>query len=270
MKTELGSEEYLLDVQKHLDNLLATLHVVNEKLPNSKDDLRMAFSMMVWPIVESGHSLLFLSSGHKLRDSYILARPIFEHVLNMGYFGAKGNSVIRKALNHTQQKSYRDLSREITIKDIKIAVGLKNIEDYPVTDDLRKSIEEFTNKKGFEERSWTGDNIFKKIELISDKYSKEIGLILTANLYFIYRHSSEIIHGTLFGVSFSMGLTRISHEWSKNDDDYRKFVNTRISLIIVNVMLLTYCALEIIHYHYPIPDEIIKAKKIVYDFHDKT
>lgn len=266
---KLGSKEYLEEAQKILDSLLTILFKTNERLPNSNDNLRMAFAMMAWPIIESGLSLLYLSSVYKLRDCYILARPIFEHVLNIGYFGVKGDEAITKAINHYHQKSFRDLYREVTIKDIKVAIGLKNIDAVEKTDNLRQAIEEFTTKKGFEERSWTGDNTFKKIELISDKYGKELGTILTMNLFFIYRHSSEIIHGTLFGVNFSRGLTQMTSEWPTNDDDLKRYTNTNISFVIMNVMLLTYCALEIINFHFPINKDIEKAREMVKKYREK-
>lgn len=268
-KHELGSPEYLKEAQQILDKLISILFIANEKLPNSSDNLRMALSMMAWPIIESGHSMLVLSSMDKQRDCYILARPIFEHVLNMGYFGAKGEETINKSIAHYYQKTFRDLHREIKIKDIKVAIGLKNIEAVHKDDNLRKAIEEFTTKKGFEERSWTGDNIFKKIEIISDTYGKDIGTILTLNLFFIYRHSSEIIHGTMFGVLHARGLTQLSSQWPVNDDKLKKHSNTNISFLLLNVMLLTYCALEIINHHFPIEDDIIKAREMVKKYREE-
>jgi hypothetical protein len=268
-KFELGSDEYLKEAQQILDKLISILFKANEKLPNSSDNLRMAMSVMAWPIIESGHSMLVLSSMDKQRDCYILARPIFEHVLNIGYFGAKGEDAIKKSIDHYYQKTYRDLYREINIKDIKVAIGLNNIEAVHKDDNLRKAIEDFTTKKGFEERSWTGDNTFKKIEIISDKYGKNIGTILTLNLFFIYRHSSEIIHGTMFGVLHTRGLTQLTSQWPENDEKLKKLSNTNISFLLMNVMLLTYCALEIINHHFPIEDDIVKARDLVKEYREE-
>lgn len=266
---ELGSTEYLKEAQQILDKLISLLFKVNDKLPNTSDNLRMALSMMAWPIIESGHSMLVLSSMDKQRDCYILVRPIFEHVLNMGYFGAKGEDTIKKSIDHYYQKSFRDLYREINIKDIKVAIGLKNVEAIEKSDALRQAIEDFTTKKGFEERSWTGDNTFKKIELIAEKYGQNIGTILTLNLFFIYRHSSEIIHGTMFGVLFTRGLTHLTSEWPENDEKLKKLSNTNISFLLMNVMLLTYCALEIINHHFPIDDEIKQAREMVKKYREE-
>jgi hypothetical protein len=194
---------------------------------------------------------------------------LFEHVLNIGYFGVNGESSIIKALQHTHQKSYRDLNREINIKDIKVAIGLKNIENVPVSDELKIALDEFTSQKGFEVRSWTGDNTFKKIELISDKYGKDIGTILTMNLFYIYRHSSEIIHGTLFGTLFSRGMTKLSHEWPENSEELKKYQNTYISFILQNTILMTYCAIKIIDAHYPLNKDFEEIKKIVIAYREK-
>lgn len=266
---KLGSDEYLIEAQVTLDKVLAILWKTNNNLTNPDDDLMMAMWTMAWPIVESGMSLLELSQKQRMRDCYIIARPIFEHVLNIGYFGAKGQDTIIKALQHTHQKSYRDLNREINIKDIRVAIGLKNLDNIQVTDELRHSIDEFTNQKGFEVRSWTGDNTFKKIEIISEKYGKDIGTILTMNLFYIYRHSSEIIHGTVFGTMFSRGMTKLSHEWPENDEQLRKHQNIYISFILQNTILMTYCAAKIIDTHYPMKKDFEQIKKIVITYREK-
>jgi hypothetical protein len=268
-KISLGSHEYLKEAQITLDKVLAALWRANDRAPNIEDDLMMTMWTMAWPIVESGMSLLELSQKQRMRDCFIIARPIFEHVLNIGYFGVNGESSIKKALKHTLQKSYRDLNREINIKDIKVAIGLKNIENVAVSDELKIAIDEFTSQKGFELRSWTGDNTFKKIELISDKYGKDIGTILTMNLFYIYRHSSEIIHGTLFGTLFSRGLTKLSHEWPKNSEEFKKYQNSYISFILQNTILMTYCAIKIIDTHYPLNKDFEEVKKIVIAYREK-
>lgn len=266
---KLGSVEYLKEAMITLDKVLAALWKINEKVPDVKDDLMMTMWTLAWPIVESGMSLLDLSQKQRMRDCYIIARPIFEHVLNIGYFGVNGEESLKKALQHSHQKSYRDLNREINIKDIKVAIGLKNIENVPVSDELKIAIDEFTSKKGFEVRSWTGDNTFKKIEMISDKYGKDVGMILTLNLFYIYRHSSEIIHGTLFGTLFSRGMTKLSNEWPVNSEELKKHQNTYIGFILQNTILMTYCAIKIIDSHYPLGKDFEKIKKIVEDYRKK-
>lgn len=266
---KLGSVEYLKEAMITLDKVLAALWKINEKVPDVKDDLMMTMWTLAWPIVESGMSLLDLSQKQRMRDCYIIARPIFEHVLNIGYFGVNGEESLKKALQHSHQKSYRDLNREINIKDIKVAIGLKNIENVPVSDELKIAINEFTSKKGFEVRSWTGDNTFKKIEMISDKYGKDVGMILTLNLFYIYRHSSEIIHGTLFGTLFSRGMTKLSNEWPVNSEELKKHQNTYVGFILQNTILMTYCAIKIIDSHYPLGKDFEKIKKIVEDYRKK-
>jgi hypothetical protein len=64
----LGSDGYLKEAQITLDKVLATLWRTNEKVPNINDDLMMTMWTMVWPIVESGMSLLELSQKQRMRD----------------------------------------------------------------------------------------------------------------------------------------------------------------------------------------------------------
>jgi hypothetical protein len=253
-KPLLGSNEYLEEAQNALESVLAAFWKINNNLPRIEDDLTMAMSMMAWPVIESGHSMLVLSGMGKLRDCFILARPILEHILNIGYFGAKGTDAVDKALRHSHQKAYRDLKRELTIKDFSITIGLKDIGQFPKPDKLRESLDEFTNEKGFEVRAWTGDSTHKKIEIIGEKYGKEVAMILTINLFYIYRHSSEVIHGTLFGAIYSRGMANLAQGPPINDDQFRRFNNVEISFILINTILLIYCISKMIHAHYPMEE----------------
>lgn len=194
---KLGTKEYLEVVQRTLDNSIRLISKsLNKGLANKKDDVAMSFSLMAGPILDTSHSLLVLSSMGKMRDCYSLSRIIFDHVLNLGYFGAKGEETVKKALQHYHQKAFRDLDRKIEIKDLEFGIGLKDIENAPISEKLKEALEYFTTNKGFEIRSWTGDNVFKKIEIIRDYYGKETGMMLIINLFFIYRHSSVSIRRT--------------------------------------------------------------------------
>ncbi|PJX26932.1 hypothetical protein CAP47_01920 [Psychroflexus sp. S27] len=176
---KLGTEEYLEVAQQTLDKTIRLIaKSVNNGLANTKDDVAMSFSLMVGPILDTSNSLLVLSTMGKMRDCYSLSRIIFDHVLNLGYFGAKGEETVKKALQHYHQKAFRDLDRKIEIKDLAFGIGLKDIDKAPISDKLKEALNYFTSNKGFEIRSWTGDNVFKKIEIIRDYYGKEIGMML--------------------------------------------------------------------------------------------
>ena len=238
------------------------MNTINKSLPK-KEGIAVAFSLLLSRFTESFHSQFILSLNDKMSDCYVVARTIFETALNIGYFSVKGESVVEKAYNHSLQKSYRDLKREVKIKDIQIMIGLQNFEQIPKTDKLKKSIEEFTSKKGYELRTWSEDNIFKKIEVISEKFGKEMELSFSLPFYYIYRHASEIIHGTVFGAMFSFGMTQLRTEWPNTDEEYKNYISNRIRLLIYSSNLLAFAVIEIINSHYENKDIKNKAKGII-------
>lgn len=264
---KLGTEEYLEVAQLTLDKTIRLIaKSVNNGLANTKDDVAMSFSLMVGPILDTSNSLLVLSTMGKMRDCYSLSRIIFDHVLNLGYFGAKGEETVKKALQHYHQKAFRDLDRKIEIKDLTFGIGLKDIDKAPISDKLKEALNYFTSNKGFEIRSWTGDNVFKKIEIIRDYYGKEIGMMLVINLFFIYRHSSEIMHGTLFGSLFARGMTKPESEQPNDEKELKIFHRTKISFVLICSILLNYVTFDIINKHYPRQNEMDKLSELIKDF----
>lgn len=264
---QLGSVEYLKETQETLDKTIRLIsNSLKDGISNEKDDIGMSFSLMAGPILETSHSLLFLSSMGKMSDCYSLSRIIFDHVLNLGYFGANGEKSVKKALQHYHQKAFRDLDRKIEIKDLSFGIGMKGIENASISEKLKEALDYFTNNKGFEIRSWTGDNVFKKVEIIRDYYGKEIGMMLIINLFFIYRHSSEIIHGTLFGSLFARGMTKPEREQPTNEIELEILQRTRISFVLICSILLNYVTFSIVNEHYPRQPELDKLSEIIKDF----
>jgi hypothetical protein len=269
-KIKIGSNELLNISQELLEELINLLKNIQKKIhENKKDGLAIAFSLLLSGIIDSSHTVLMLSKNNKLRDCYILSRSIFEHVINIGYFSVKGEETVEKAYNHTLQKSYRDLRREIKIKDVGVFFGLANLDGIVMNDRLKKSLEEFSSKKGLEIRAWTGDSIFKKVELISEKFGNDIGTVITGALFFIYRHSSEFIHGTLFSMLYAMGLTQMRPEWPKNNNEFKKYDDHRLCVIIQSICLLLSVSVTFINDHIEMKDELNKTKILISNYRKK-
>lgn len=263
---KLGTNEYLKEIQNSLHKAIGLISSSINDLPTSNDDVSMAFSLMAGPILDSSHSMLILANAGKLRDNYALSRIIFDLTLNLGYFGVKGKDAVKLSLQHYHQKAFRDLDREIEIKGLKFGIGIKDIDKAKIDDKLKEALDFFTTKKGFEIRSWTGENVFKKIELIIEKYGNELGMILIINLFFIYRHSSEIIHGTLYGSLFVRGMTKPDNEQPNNEKELEIFQLTYISFNLICALLLNYVMFGIIHKHYPREKEFQELTTIINEY----
>jgi len=254
---------------KYLSKEVELLEKVHSKIYGTKDGTLVAFSLLVQGIIDSSKTIIQLIKGRKLRDAYIISRSIFEHSLNIGYFSVKGEEMVEKAYNHSLSKTYGDLRRKIEIGDIKFSIGLTDEVEIEKTERLKKAIEEFTNNKGHEIRTWSDDNTFNKIKLIDEKFGKGISFPFSMCLYYIYRHSSEIIHGTIFGAMFSLGMTQERNEWPESKQDFDEYYNYRLTLLAQSIILLISSTIHIIGEHSEIKDIGKMNKEIVSEFRKK-
>lgn len=250
-KNKFIKNENLKFHQESLIKHIFLLEQLNSELPDKKDSQSIMFSMLTWPMIESMQSLLILSEYGRLRDCFALARMIFELGLNIGYLSSKGNEAIQSAIKHAHQKSYRDLTRTLEIGDIKIFVGLSDIGKVKVSDQLKEAIDSFTTKKGKESNSWSPDSVYKKLEVVAEKHGVGAGTAMAMASYSIYRHSSEILHGTIFGSMFALGMTQLRHEWPTDDESRMDYISTEIYLLLHVLTLHCNCTAKIILSHYP-------------------
>jgi len=260
-KPKIGTKEYLRYYQELLLQHTFLLNNWYDTLTNHKDSQKVIFSLMVWPMLESCQSILILSENKKLRDCLALSRMVLDLALNLGYFSVHGKKAIDKALKHAHQKSYRDLHRNMELDDIKIFIGLNNLDNVEMPSKLEKAIEEYTTTNGNEERSWTGDkkdNVFRKIKQIRNKHGKSIGMAMAMGTFEIYRHSSEILHGSIFGSMYALGITDFRHNWPKTEEDREKHAFTELSLLLNVLCLLCNASMRIVLQYYP--DEIMKKE----------
>lgn len=226
-----------------LENLQLLSEIANHK-PDVKDSLKMFFYMYSCRIVESSDSLLLLSVHRRLSDCYAIARMVLETAVNIAYISTKPSELINKSLDHALQKTYRDLDRILEIGDLSLSIKFSEIDNIAKTDRLKNSLKEYTNSTGHEIRDWLGiekKSINEKIKVITEVYGVGYGNVFMTCMFAIYRHSSELIHGTTFGTMFINGLTNLGNDWPNNEEDLEKhqtaeMINILYSLgLVVNV-----------------------------------
>lgn len=105
------------------------------------------------------------------------------------------------------QKAYRDLHREVEVNQHKLIVQWSGQVDLSSNPELQAAIDEFTTSKGREKRSWTPESVKQRIEALEARYGTKVPAHLQIALLSIYRHASEIAHGTLSGALFALGFT---------------------------------------------------------------
>jgi hypothetical protein len=159
---------------------------------------------MLQAIGVSIHSVLRLTEKRDMaiRDCFGIARSAAETAVNVAYIAVEGSAAAERAIRHGRQKRWRDLHRQGVIgADLSVEVERKldlAIDDIP---GLSQDLQEFTTKKGAEVRDWTPLTIQERIDRIHVS-SPQAARLLGAAIFAIYRPSSELLHGTFYGVNY--------------------------------------------------------------------
>lgn len=191
---------------------------------------------MLDAIEESTGTLLDLVRLRRMRDCYVIARVIYETSVNACFILAAGDEMAERAWRHLKQKSLRDLDRTFYIADEKMSLKFSGADEVLNDPENQQLLHEFTSRTGREITAWTDENVPERLKLIHEKYGKA-----SRNLYWallLYRHASEIAHGSLFGVLFPWGATE--PPGPRTVEDIRKFRESNLR----HVMMLTASALN--------------------------
>lgn len=166
---------------------------------------------MVYAIGISVNTLVSLSKtpGLHTRDCYSIARSIIEASVNICYILSVGVSAAKQAHRHANQKAYKDLQREAEVAGLMIKLTAQSIPDPSSIIELDDYINEFTSRSG-REKAWTDLSVDKRIAVAGEKFGDPILGSLLGARFAIYRHASEIMHGSYFGTLYFFGATTSS------------------------------------------------------------
>ena len=258
-----GGKEHLEWGQVALFEQTNLLQKVHDKIIDPKNHKAMIMAISLISIHETTRSILILART-SVRDSYALSRIILDAVLNLAYYSID-DKMIDKANKHSHQKSFRDLFRTIDQENLSSISTLPDIEDFKLPQNLQKALDQFTSRKGNEIKNWYGeprDSVFKKIEKIEAEFGEGMGKILNLCVFSIYRHASEIIHGTLFGTWYGIGFNQTRNEIPKNDKELIEYRIRMNSYLMSTLNLLMVASLEIINKDFPI-EKLLKESKSI-------
>jgi hypothetical protein len=191
---------------------------------------------LLYSVIETSDSISFLAQKGKIRDCFVLARTAFETIVNLCFIFSEGDKAIKRTKQHAQQKAYRDLNRDLDIAGNKIILKWNGVDKININAELQSAIMDFTSRKGKEITSWTPETVKNRIENIKKRFGDRVATKLQFPFFAIYRHASEISHGTFFGALFALGLTSPTGP-PRSHDDLQKYVFSNLSMLL---MLLGY------------------------------
>lgn len=181
----------------------AVIHDLHLRDSDMEDRAVRVPLLMLQAVGVSLHSVLALTKSRDMaiRDCFGIARSAVETAVNAAYIAIGGATAAEQAIRHMRQKRWRDLSREANIGGWRMTVSL----DVGLTPDdlpgLPEALNEYTNKRGREVRDWTPASIEERIDAVNE-CCRRAGLCFGAAVFAIYRPSSELLHGTYYGVNY--------------------------------------------------------------------
>lgn len=208
MRRILGAQTRLIDLCLH-----RLKEIRDGKTPLPTGTSRKVFDVTLTMIHVTGvsaHSILKLTEeiGLQARDGYPIARSIIEAVINIGFIMAEGDSAAELADRHAKQKAFRDLKRTSSVAGHTVTVGWSGKLSPEDEAHLASTATEFTTKAGRERRYWTDKSLENRLEVIAGRFGHRVMTMLHPAMLMIYRHASEIVHGTYFSALFFWGVTR--------------------------------------------------------------
>ena len=232
-----------------------------KQIPKANRPLNKVLLPMSFAITDSCESLLNLYKGSYIRDCYVIARTILETIINICYIVSGGNEVAEKASRHAEQKIVRDLQRNSTIGNQTISIKWQGDLDVDSNKDLKSALDEFTSKTGREKTNWSDKSIAERLEVINAKMDNKVSDSLQFALFGIYRHASDITHGTLFGSLFAIGMTTPGVHIKSGEELQRHYnqLFTMIFLLLSGSIKSLLIALET---EYELGDLIKKSKEL--------
>lgn len=187
---------------RELDALIHTLAPATAEAVEVESEDRV----VIWLLQAAGVSLhsvvkLVTERDMGIRDCFGIARSVAEAAVNAAFVSVGGRKIAERAMRHMRQKRWRDLKRQGRISDLSISVELKLELGSDEIPGLVEDLAEFTDKKGREVRDWTPETIEQRIEVVAREYG-DAARALAAGIFAIYRPSSELLHGTYYGVNY--------------------------------------------------------------------
>jgi hypothetical protein len=180
-----------------------------EELKSAAGDADSIDTGCLYPLLDSTigstSSLRLLAAHEALRDAYVVSRTIYETSVNACFITTDIVGLSSRARIHANQKALRSLVRKIEIAGRPLfEFKHPHAEELLQRPDHKGWLDQFTSKSGREITSWTPENVQQRLEAVHLKFGEKATRGLAYGLL-LYRHASEISHGTLYGTLFSWG-----------------------------------------------------------------
>lgn len=165
--------------------------------------------------------------GIGIRDAYPVARSAVESYINATYLLSEGEEISQRALRHIPYAKWKHTNRIVGSGELSLEIQTQGSK----ASDAAMLFPEFAAKG--RNRNWTSLDTPARIARVGERAGGQAGARLLASYALIYSLSSEVIHGSPFGVSHFYGLQR---ERELNLDDFLAGTEEQAEDILIAVM----------------------------------
>jgi hypothetical protein len=239
-----------------VDTLIAVMigqgptEALREESAPIPDQVAGAVPLMLQAAGSSSNTIAQLSDapGLQTRDCYSIARSVVEIAVNICYIFAEGAAAAELAQRHARQKAYRDLVRESKIGDSRIRLECAGRPAASSIEGMEAQIAEFTAKGG-REKGWMDASIDDRIEAVGKRFGGSVLSRLHFARFMVYRHSSEVLHGTLFSAIYFFGATTPTGE-PRTLEQTTDFIGQQHMMILLATIFALLAVVEVFHRAY--------------------
>ena len=133
--------------------------------------------------------------GIPVRDTYPVARSAIETYVNASFLVSETDAVSERAIRHIDYAAWKHHNRKVGSGEFSIEIS----SDPEAQQTVASQFPEFQGKgMGV----WSSLDVPSRIRRVGELSSKQAGSRLLASYALIYSLSSEVIHGSPFGVSY--------------------------------------------------------------------
>lgn len=201
LRTIIAGQQELLRITLHLMSEGQIKYADTElKCELAKDQVR-ATTAVAMGAGQSLNTIMMLSEceGIVVRDLYPIARSVVEGFINAAFFVTQPVEVSQRAMEHRHFAAWKHHNRIIGSGDFMIALGVRDPKAQAA-----KLFPDFAEKG---KESWTSLDAVSRINKIGKIVSASGGALMGA-YGGIYAVSSEVIHGSVYGMSYFFSAHR--------------------------------------------------------------
>lgn len=192
------------------------------------DSQRRISTLLAMGAGQSLETLLCMAKlrGIPVRDAYPVARSAFESFLNASYLLAESDEVASRAIRYIDYAAWKHFNR-------KRGSGEFSLEIHSDTNPQATLAERFPDFSGKGQGKWTNLDDPSRIRKVGELAGHRAASRLLAADFLIYSLSSEIIHGSPFGVSYFYSAHQSGEQTT---DGFRAATECQLEEILIGVL----------------------------------